>query len=266
MAKLRAPGKPVRLAKGRVNAGVGAAYYERICLLIKRMHRDTLRTIQVHYRRAEPELAQDANPVTSLRDVLRKLRNKWSKLFNEQAEALAETFIKRGQNDAEGDLRRRLNRAGFGITFKPDADLKRKLSIATEQNVALIKSIGEQYQDRVQAVVTNTVTSGSNLGKLTTQLEASFGISTRRAAMIARDQSHKINQSVERERATGIGLKEAYWRHVGGGRHPREDHVKADGRRYFVAEGCKISGEYIQPGELINCHCRAEYIIPGYND
>lgn len=266
MARLRSPGKAVRLPKGRVNAGVEAAYYKRMRLLIQRMHRDTIRTVEAHYRKAEPELAQDANPLTALKNAMAKLRAKWGKIFDDQSEALAEQFVKTGQNDSEGDLRRRLKRAGFGITFKPNADLTRRLKIATEYNTSLIRSIGDQYQDGVTALVAETVMNGGDLGKLTTELSSRYGVSTRRAAMIARDQSHKINQGVERQRCTELGLKEAYWRHIGGGRHPRADHVAANGRRYFVAEGCKISGEYIQPGQLINCHCRAEYIIPGYND
>ena len=266
MAVLRSPGKAKTLPAGRVNAGVAAQYDKRLRLLIRRMHRDTLRTIQAHYRRAEPELAQDSNPVTALKVVLAKLRKKWTGIFADQALAVAEQFIRGCQNDSEADLRRRLQRAGFGITFKPDADLKRRLGLAIEQNVSLIKSIGEQYHDGVEALVTNSVMKGGDLGSLTKALQARYGVSERRAAFIARDQNHKINQATERMRCSGIGLEEARWRHVGGGRHPREDHVRANGTRYLIAEGCKISGEYIQPGELPNCHCRAEFIIPGYND
>lgn len=219
-----------------------------------------------HFKKRHEALAQDANPVTTLKVILGKLRKKWALIFAEQADALAEQFVRGCQNDSEADLRRRLKRAGFGITFKPDADLKRRLGLAIEQNVSLITSISERYHDGVEALVTNAVMKGGDLGSLTKALQARYGVSERRAAFIAKDQNHKINQATERMRCSEIGLKEARWRHIGGGRHPREDHVKAAGRRYFVAEGCKISGEYIQPGELINCHCRAEYIIPGYND
>lgn len=266
MAVLRSPGKAVRLPLGRVNAGVAARYNQRLRLLIRRMHRDTMRTVKAHYRRAKPELAQDENPVTALDAALKKLRKKWRRIFVEQADALAEQFVRGCQNDSEADLRRRLKRAGFGITFKPDADLKRRMRMATDYNVGLIKSIGEQYHDGVNVLVTNAVMKGGDLGGLTKALQARYGVSERRAAFIAKDQNHKINQATERMRCSEIGLKEARWRHAGGGRHPRHDHVRANGRRYLIAEGCQISGEYIQPGELPNCHCRAEFIIPGYND
>lgn len=266
MVMLRSPGQAQTLPAGRVNAGVAARYNYRLRLLIRRMHKDTLRMVLAHYRRAETELAQDANPVTALKIILIKLRKKWSRIFADQATALAEQFVGGCQNDSEADLRRRLRRAGFGIRFQPDADMQRRLGLAIEQNVSLITSISEQYHDGVEALVTNAVLKGGDLGRLTQGLQTRYGISERRAASIARDQNHKINQSVERMRCTGLGLKEARWRHVGGGRHPRQDHVKANGRRYLIARGCEISGERIQPGELPNCHCRAEYVIPGYND
>lgn len=68
MVALRSPGKAKTLSAGRVNAGVAAQYDKRLRLLIRRMHRDTLRTIQAHYRRAEPELAQDNAPDDQPRD------------------------------------------------------------------------------------------------------------------------------------------------------------------------------------------------------
>lgn len=68
MVALHSPGKAKTLPTGRVNAGVAAQYDKRLRLLIRRMHRDTLRTIQAHYRRAEPELAQDNAPDDQPRD------------------------------------------------------------------------------------------------------------------------------------------------------------------------------------------------------
>ena len=266
MAVLRSPGKAVTLPLGRVNAGVAARYNQRLRLLIRRMHRDTMQTVKTYYRRAEPELAQDENPVTALDAVLKKLRKKWLRIFSDHAHELAELFVRSCQNDSEADLRRRLRRAGFGITFKPDADLKRRMRMATDYNVGLIKSISEQYHDGVNALVTNSVMKGGDLGALTKALRARYGVSERRAAFIAKDQNHKINQATERMRCLGIGLEEQKWRHCGGGRHPRPEHVRADGRIFRIAEGCKIGGRYIQPGEDPGCGCRGEIIIPGYND
>ena len=74
MARLINPGKEKVLSKGRVNAGVQRAYESALLLLIRRMHRDTVREIIAHYKAAAPELAQDRNPVAALNDILKSLR------------------------------------------------------------------------------------------------------------------------------------------------------------------------------------------------
>lgn len=114
-----------------------------------------------HFKKRHEVLAQDATPVTALKATLARLRRKWMRIFADQAIALAELGC---QNDSEADLRRRLKQAGFGITFKPDADMKRRLGLAIEQNVSLITSISEQYHDGVETLVTNAVMKGGDLG------------------------------------------------------------------------------------------------------
>lgn len=211
-------------------------------------------------------LAQDRNPVAALNDILKSLRKKWTRIFSSQAEALAKKFLGDNQNDSERDLQRRLRAAGFGIKFKPTRRIQRYISLAAGENVSLIKSIPEQYHQQVENLVVTAVSNGGDVGALKKSLQKRFGITERRAALIAQDQTHKVSQTVERLRSQELGIKEAIWQHVGGGRNPREDHVRANGKRYLIAEGCKISGEFIQPGQLINCHCRGRQIIPGYND
>ena len=84
----------------------------------------------------------------------------------------------------------------------------------------------------------------------------------RRAELIARDQSNKANAVVNRARQMELGITEAIWMHSHAGKTPRPDHFKANGTVYKIAEGCKISGEYIQPGEEINCRCTSRPVLP----
>ena len=80
--------------------------------------------------------------------------------------------------------------------------------------------------------------------------------------LIARDQSNKANAVVSRARQLELGITDAIWMHSHAGKNPRKDHVAANGKRYKIAEGCLISGEYIQPGEEINCRCTSRPILP----
>jgi uncharacterized protein with gpF-like domain len=93
-------------------------------------------------------------------------------------------------------------------------------------------------------------------------LKALYPKAANRAVLIARDQSNKANGVVIRARRLELGISEAIWMHSHAGKVPRPDHVAANGRRFKVAEGCLISGEYIQPGELINCRCTSRAVLP----
>lgn len=266
MGRLINTGREKILSKGRVNSGVQMAYAKALRILIRRMHRDVEREISAYYSRAAADLAQDRSPVAAINATLKKLRKKWTRIFSNQAQALASKFLSSNQNDSERDLQRRLHAAGFGIKFKPTRRIQQYISLATSENVSLIKSIPERYHDQVENIVVTAISNGGDIAALKQSLQKRFGITERRAALIAQDQTHKISQTVERLRSQELGIKEAVWQHVGGGRNPRADHVRANGKRYLIAEGCKISGEFIQPGQLINCHCRGRQIIPGYND
>ena len=94
------------------------------------------------------------------------------------------------------------------------------------------------------------------------ELEALYPKAKHRAKLIARDQSNKIHATTTRARQLELGITEAIWMHSHGGKEPRPDHVAANGRKYNVAEGCLISGEYILPGTMINCRCTCRSVFP----
>lgn len=269
MAQLRAPtpnGR--RLRQGRANAGVEAAYRNKLQRLIKVMHHDVITGITAAYLTARPQITTDASPFADLVTMLTTLRGKWLRIFNNHAQDWAESFVIENSQDTQDDLRRRLKNAGFVIRFKPDQATQRRIKLAVEENVSLIKSIPEQYHTQVRSLTTQSVMDGGDVGALKTQLQERCGVTERRAAMIARDQNHKVSVGIERQKCEALGLTWARWKHAGAGRHPRPDHLKASQDRlvFDIRQGAEIGGKRIWPGSEPNCHCRAEYIIPGYND
>lgn len=276
MVQLTAPtpnGKRVRA--GRANAGVEAAYRKRLLALIRAMNKDVIAEVTKHYRAAAPQIANDAapqkrkrSPFAELLVALGLLRSHWLRIFNQHADEIAASFVKANERDTQADLKRRLKESGFVIRFNPDQDTQRRIKLAVEENVSLIRSIPEHYHTQVRTLVTQSVMNGGDVGALKTQLQERFGVTERRAAMIARDQNHKVAVGIERQRCASLGMNKARWKHTGGGRHPRPDHVKAGRDRliFDIREGAEIGGKRIWPGSEPNCHCWAEYIIPGYND
>ena len=104
--------------------------------------------------------------------------------------------------------------------------------------------------------------AGRDLATMVKELKTLYPAASHRAELIARDQSNKANAVVNRTRQMELGITEAIWMHSHAGKTPRPDHVAADGKRYKIAEGCLISGKYIQPGEEINCRCTSRPVLP----
>jgi SPP1 gp7 family putative phage head morphogenesis protein len=155
-----------------------------------------------------------------------------------------------------------LKDVGFSIKFKMTPAMRDALNASLDENVGLIKSIPEQYLLDVQGIISRAYTRGENLQELIKRIKKVYPKAANRAAVIARDQSNKASAVMLRIRHMEIGITRAIWKHSHGGKTPRPDHVKADGREYDIVKGCLISGEYIQPGQLINCRCVNRVILP----
>src|SRR5205085_12109859 len=99
------------------------------------------------------------------------------------------------------------------------------------------------------------------------ELRHRFGVTRRRAALIARDQNNKVSGALHRVRQLELGIEKAIWIHSGGGKHPRPTHVRNNGKQYDVAKGWYDPAEkkFVMPGELINCRCVSRPVIAGFS-
>ena len=75
--------------------------------------------------------------------------------------------------------------------------------------------------------------------------------------MIARDQTAKASNNLSRQRLLDYGVTKGKWMHTSSGKTYRDSHVQMDGEIYDIEQGCYDDdyGDYVQPGELVNCHC-----------
>jgi len=221
------------------------------------------------YRANEPEIAQDGLASNELRDAIRKLVKRWQDRFDEGSDRLAEYFSQSVSKRSDAALKKILKDAGFSVEFKMTRAQRDVLNATVNENVALIKSIPAQYLTQVEGIVMRGVSTGRDLAQITKDLQEQHGVTRRRAAFIARDQSNKATASLSRARMVEIGVEEAIWVHSGGGKHPRPSHLKAgrDRVRYDVKEGWldPAVGKHILPGELINCRCIGRAVIKGFS-
>jgi len=246
------------------NCGVESAYRVRLRKLLQEMHDSITYWITAEYRKNEPVIAMDALPANELRRAMRQLAKRWQQRFNEAAPELADYFSKAAAARSDGALKAILEKAGFTVKFKMTKAARDILRATMHEQVNLIRSIPQQYLVDVQGMVMRSVQTGRDLATLTKQLEDTYGVSRRRAALIARDQNNKATSAMIRARQAELGITEAIWLHSGGGKHPRPTHVRNSGKRYDIAKGWYDPDikKFIFPGELINCRCVSRSVLP----
>ena len=158
-----------------------------------------------------------------------------------------------------------MREAGFTVRFNATTQQQTALQAVLGGNVSLIRSIGQQYLNRVEESVWRSVNAGYDMAQLTRELRKDYGISERRAAFIARDQTNKAKAAIEKARRQELGITEAIWMHSHAGKEPRPSHVAANGKRFNVNKGMYLDGKWVQPGEEINCRCTSRSVIKGFN-
>lgn len=248
------------------NRGVEAKYRRKLQDLVGEMHASVEYWLTAAYRAHPPRvaaLAQDAaSPAQRIRKVLNELAARWLKRFEDHAPLIAEAYVRGMFKTSDSAFRQALRDAGWAVEFKLTPAMRDAFTASLAENVGLIKSIPQQYLQQVEGVVMRSYSAGRDLRTMVSDLKALYPKASHRAVLIARDQSNKANAVVNRARQLELGITEAVWQHSHGGKEPRPDHLAADGKRYKIADGCLISGKYIQPGEEINCRCTSRAVLP----
>ncbi len=252
----------------RANPTLEIRFRRKLLGLIEEMHRSVAYWIVAQYRETPPAFAEDASPANSLQREMDALKVRWFRKFDEDAEKLAEYYADAIQDRSDAALKGILKKSGFSVKFrmtKAQRDIKQA---TVHENVSLIKSIPAKYLGDVEGMVMRSVQTGRDLGSLSKSLQKSYNVTKRRAALIARDQNNKATSAMNRARQSELGIKQAIWVHSHAGKTPRPSHLKAgrDKVKYDIDKGWydPDEGEYILPGQLINCRCTSKSIIPGF--
>lgn len=271
MPKLKHPsGKAVALKAVRPNEGVMAGYRTKLEKLVAQMQRSICYWLTAQYRATPPKLTDDASPAAALIKRMRELGSQWLKRFDDGAKRLGEYFATSVQKRSDAALKKILKDSGFAVKFKMTRTMNDVMQATIGAQVGLIKSIASEHLTEVQGLVMRSVQEGRALGDLAKQLKARYGITQRRAALIARDQNNKATAALTRVRYQELGITKAVWMHSGGGHEPRPTHVafsagRIGGPIFDIKEGWldPAVNERIWPGTLINCRCVSRPVVPG---
>ena len=195
-----------------------------------------------------------------------RLRTYWQKHFDELSGRLADQALQ-GWYDANATAWvGQLKRAGFDIKLQLTPAQKLILRAKVQENVALIRSIPQQYHQAIEGDVLRAFTAGRDLATLQDELQQRGAVTQRRAAFIARDQANKATADMNAARQRELGLEWAVWIHSAAGKEPRKSHVTA-GREQWVfstQQGIDFHDGFghVLPGQAINCRCISRTIIP----
>lgn len=210
--------------------------------------------------------ANDAAPAVELTRLLKKMANRWQSIFDKFAVSLAPRFVDRSLRHSDNALQSSLNAAGMKVKFTMTPGMTDAYAATLTENVGLIKSIASEHLSDVEGLVMRSVQRGRDLASLTNELTVRYDITRRRAALIARDQNNKATSVLQATRQKQLGISKGVWRHSHAGKHPRPSHVRADGETFDLAKGLYLDGEWVMPGELVNCRCGWQPIIPGLEE
>lgn len=219
------------------------------------------------------DLATDAAPVANLDLTMKRWAKKWTLKFDKLSTDVAKRFAARNFTSTDTAMAGALKKAGFTVEFKPTRASMSAYRAVVAENVGLIKNLPSQYVTNVQSAVWSSVNKGANMAALSQKLRENFDIASNRAALIAVDQNNKAKAVIENTRRQQLGIKKAIWQHSSAGKEPRPTHVAMEGKEFDLSKGMfdpdangKGKGEWIWPGQLINCRCTSRAIIPGLDN
>lgn len=267
--KLVAPTKKaIKLDPIRPNAGIEASYRKKLQALITEMSQSVIYWTRAAWNKSPPlaSMAQDKAAFDDLRRIMIRLAKHWQRRFDDLGPELAKVFVNGATAHTDAAFTASLKNAGFAVKFSPTQASMEGYQAVLAENVRLIRSIPAEHLKAVEGDVWRAVSGGYDLKKLTDTLQERYGVTHKRAAFIARDQSNKAKAVIENVRRQELGITQAFWQHSGAGKEPRPSHVEANGKPFNLDKGMLLDNEWVLPGEAINCRCTSRAIIPGFED
>lgn len=139
-------------------------------------------------------------------------------------------------------------------------DVAAEMAKAAKINFDLITSIPAEHLERVRLAVEKAFTDGVRWESMAKELREIGDITDRRAAIIARDQTAKMNSAFNRVRQTNLGIEEYIWSGALDARE-RKSHRDLEGTKHRWDSPPLVDGERANPGEPILCRCDARPLI-----
>ena len=245
---------------------IGIQYNAKLQRLVKQIKADITKEVMPLVRQLAPEYTQDAVATTDawsdlISNAMSFLFSKWqSERVSAGASRIAGEFVQSSLKKSERDLKKS---AGIDV-FSGNSVLQDYLKASAQQNTQLIKSIPAKYLEEVQTLVMANMRAGMRPSYIEKALQEQFGVTQRRAKMIARDQTSKIQGELAEKQQKGAGFEYFQWidsddQRVRHRHHEIANKVTAYGKGIYRWDDLPLSdkGVPIKPGSDYQCRCIA---------
>lgn len=163
--------------------------------------------------------------------------------------------------------------------FVQEPWLEDQLKLFSVQNAQLITSLEAQELERVSGIVERGLQEGAPYTTVAKNIQQSFGITRRRATLIARDQTKKLNSNLTKLRQQEVGIEFYTWQ-TSDDERVRKSHQVLDGKlcrwddptvyqdpktKKWVKKST-IGGDPVHVGVAVNCRCNAIADLSGILD
>lgn len=154
---------------------------------------------------------------------------------------------------------KRAIKATLGIDIREDYYLgnfyEKELLKWIDENVSLIKTIPEDTLDKMRDIVYDGFTSGKTTTRMVHDIRKAYGVSRRRAELIARDQTAKLNGQIQQAQQLDAGVTEYIWS-TSGDERVRKSHKELNGKKFSWNDApVNSDGRKCHPGEDYQCRC-----------
>ncbi|WP_017903592.1 minor capsid protein [Pseudomonas asplenii] len=245
---------------------IGIQYNAKLQRLVKQIKASIDKELKPLVRQLAPEYTQDAIATTDawsdlILNAISFLTSRWSSPAVQAAgNRIAGEFVQSALKRSERDIKKS---AGIDV-FSGSKTMQDYLHASAQQNAQLIKSIPAKYLEEVQTLVMANMRSGMRPGYIESALQEQFGVTQRRAKMIARDQTSKIQGELAEKQQKDAGFEYFEWvdsddRRVRHRHREIADKVTAYGKGIYRWDNLPLSsdGKPIKPGSDYQCRCIA---------
>lgn len=222
------------------------------------MRRKVRASIMPLLKSLEKDYIGDAGYADILEQALNSMRVSFNAL-DIRAKEMAEDFTKGLDTAHKAKTFKNIEKA-IGINLQSvvaQEGIKDIMVASTQENVALIRSIPQEYLKKVENIVWRGTTEKSSSTSMISDLVKLGNITEKRAKLIARDQTAKLNAALTETRQQNLGIEEYIWRTSEDSR-VRESHDEHNGKIFRWDSPPKNTGH---PGQDIQCRCIPQPIL-----